>query len=93
MQTVPSLEAGDFIEAGGHRTHYHEAGSGETVVFIHGSGPGVTAWANWRNALPVFSSVFTCSRRTCSVSVLARGLKARRTQGHVGRSLDRVPAC
>jgi pimeloyl-ACP methyl ester carboxylesterase len=26
------------------------------VVFIHGSGPGVTAWANWRLALPVFAA-------------------------------------
>jgi pimeloyl-ACP methyl ester carboxylesterase len=50
------LESGDFIEAGGYKTHYHEAGSGETLVFIHGSGPGVTAWANWRLAIPVFAA-------------------------------------
>jgi 2-hydroxymuconate-semialdehyde hydrolase len=56
--TTTTLEAGEFIEAGGLRTHYHEAGSGETVVFIHGSGPGVTSWANWRNALPVFADRF-----------------------------------
>jgi 2-hydroxymuconate-semialdehyde hydrolase len=49
------LEAGDFIEAGGYQTHYHEAGSGDTVLFIHGSGPGVSAWANWRLMLPVFA--------------------------------------
>jgi pimeloyl-ACP methyl ester carboxylesterase len=73
MQTVPSLEAGDFIEAGGHRTHYHEAGSGETVVFIHGSGPGVTAWANWRNALPVFSERF----HVLAPDVLGFGFSAR----------------
>ena len=53
-QTV-TLESGDYIEAGGYRTHYHEAGSGDTLVFVHGSGPGVTAWANWRLALPVFA--------------------------------------
>ena len=50
-----ALEAGAFIDAGGRRTHYHEAGSGETVLFIHGSGPGVSAWANWRLMLPVFA--------------------------------------
>lgn len=50
-----TLETGDYIEAGGYRTHYHEAGSGEALVFVHGSGPGVTAWANWRLALPVFA--------------------------------------
>jgi 2-hydroxymuconate-semialdehyde hydrolase len=50
-----TLESGDFIEAGTYKTHYHEAGNGETLVFVHGSGPGVTAWANWRLALPVFA--------------------------------------
>jgi len=58
MPTATSLEAGDYLDAGGYQTHFHEAGSGEPVVFIHGSGPGVTAWANWRNALPVFSERF-----------------------------------
>ena len=55
---VDALEAGAYIEAGGHRTHYHEGGSGDTLLFIHGSGPGVTAWANWRLALPVFARSF-----------------------------------
>ncbi len=58
MPTATSLDAGDYLDAGGYQTHFHEAGTGETVVFIHGSGPGVTAWANWRNALPVFSEHF-----------------------------------
>jgi 2-hydroxymuconate-semialdehyde hydrolase len=50
-----ALEAGEYIDAGGYRTHYHETGSGEVLLFIHGSGPGVTAWANWRLAIPVFA--------------------------------------
>ena len=73
MQTAPTLEAGDYIEAGGHRTHYHEAGSGETVVFIHGSGPGVTGWANWRLALPVFAKHF----HVLAPDVLGFGYSAR----------------
>lgn len=47
-----SLQDGSFIDAGGIRTHYHESGSGPTVLFVHGSGPGVSAWANWRSILP-----------------------------------------
>ena len=50
-----ALEAGEYIEASGYRTHYHETGNGEVLLFIHGSGPGVTAWANWRLAIPVFA--------------------------------------
>jgi len=45
-------EIGRSIRAGGIETNYHEAGSGPPVMLIHGSGPGVSAWANWRLALP-----------------------------------------
>jgi 2-hydroxymuconate-semialdehyde hydrolase len=45
-------EIGRSIRAGGVETNYHEAGSGPPVILIHGSGPGVSAWANWRLALP-----------------------------------------
>jgi len=47
-----SLQDGTYADVRGIRTHYHEAGSGKPVVLIHGSGPGVTAWANWRLTLP-----------------------------------------
>ncbi len=45
-------EIGNFIQAGGVKTNYHEAGSGTPVILIHGSGPGVSAWSNWRLAIP-----------------------------------------
>src|SRR3954452_24898149 len=45
-------EVGRSIRAGGVETNYHEAGNGPPVILIHGSGPGVSAWANWRLALP-----------------------------------------
>ena len=41
-------------------TNYLEAGSGDPVVFIHGSGPGVTAYANWRLSLPLLADRFHC---------------------------------
>ncbi|MGO9155551.1 MAG: alpha/beta hydrolase, partial [Mycobacterium sp.] len=27
---------------------YHEAGEGTALLFLHGSGPGVTGWRNFR---------------------------------------------
>lgn len=48
-------ELGKWIEAGGLKTNYHDMGEGRPVILIHGSGPGVTAWANWRLNLPVLS--------------------------------------
>jgi 2-hydroxymuconate-semialdehyde hydrolase len=50
IEQVP--EVGKSIEAGGVGTNYHEAGQGTPVVLIHGSGPGVSAWGNWRLTIP-----------------------------------------
>lgn len=47
-----SPEIGRRIVAGGIETNYHDVGEGRPVLLIHGSGPGVTAWANWRLVLP-----------------------------------------
>lgn len=49
-------EIGKTLLANGIRTNYHDVGSGFPVLLIHGSGPGVSAWANWRLLLPVLSS-------------------------------------
>lgn len=55
MTITASLETGQYVVARGTSTHYHDAGSGQPVLFLHGSGPGVSAWANWRHALPALS--------------------------------------
>ncbi|ACY96128.1 alpha/beta hydrolase fold protein [Thermomonospora curvata DSM 43183] len=49
-------EIGRTVVANGIRTNYLEAGSGEPVILIHGSGPGVTAYANWRLTLPALGA-------------------------------------
>lgn len=51
-QTQDELERGRVVAAAGIQTTYHEAGSGAAVLLLHGSGPGVSAWANWRGVLP-----------------------------------------
>ena len=40
--------------------HYHEAGAGGDLLMIHGSGPGVTGWANFEGNLPIFAEHFRC---------------------------------
>lgn len=45
-------EIGNSITAGGLAVNYHDMGSGAAVLLIHGSGPGVSAYANWRLTLP-----------------------------------------
>ena len=36
------------------------AGSGEPLILLHGSGPGVTAFANWRGVIPDLAAQFRC---------------------------------
>jgi pimeloyl-ACP methyl ester carboxylesterase len=39
---------------------YYESGDGPPLLFLHGSGPGVTGWRNFRGVLPVFAEEFRC---------------------------------
>lgn len=50
-----SPEIGDSIVAAGLRTNYHDQGHGFPVLMIHGSGPGVSAYANWRLVMPALA--------------------------------------
>jgi len=53
--TSPSPEIGSSISAAGLQTNFHDVGEGFPALLIHGSGPGVTAWANWRLAIPALA--------------------------------------
>lgn len=48
-------EIGQTIDANGIATNYHDTGSGPPLLLIHGSGPGVTGWANWRLVMPALA--------------------------------------
>jgi pimeloyl-ACP methyl ester carboxylesterase len=55
VTTTTTETAGRTIDAGGILTHYHDAGTGEPVLLLHGSGPGVSAWANWQHNIPALA--------------------------------------
>ena len=56
--SVDDPELGRMVTTGGFRTNVHDRGAGRPVVLIHGSGPGVSAWANWRGVIPVLAERF-----------------------------------
>lgn len=56
--TNENPEIGLTIDAAGIATNYHDEGDGFPILLIHGSGPGVSAWANWRLNLPELAKEF-----------------------------------
>ena len=48
------------VKTGAFNTNYLEQGEGFPIMFIHGSGPGVSAYANWRLVLPKIAEVAHC---------------------------------
>jgi len=57
-ETQANPEIGRNVVAAGITTNYLDQGSGHPLVMLHGSGPGVTAWANWRLVIPAFSEKY-----------------------------------
>ncbi|MBC8092263.1 MAG: alpha/beta fold hydrolase [Pseudonocardia sp.] len=51
-------EIGRTVHVGDVATNYHDVGRGPVVLLLHGSGPGVSAWANWRGVIPELSQKF-----------------------------------
>ena len=39
---------------------YYDEGDGPPLLFLHGSGPGVTGWRNFRGVLPTFAPHYRC---------------------------------
>jgi 2-hydroxymuconate-semialdehyde hydrolase len=68
-----SPEMGVTINAAGWQTNVHDTGTGQPVMLIHGSGPGVTAWANWRLIMPSLAS----ERRVVAPDMLGFGYSER----------------
>ena len=68
-------EIGKAVRTNGLTTNLHDAGSGFPVALIHGSGPGVSAWANWRGVIPKLSQ----TRRVIAPDMVGFGYTDRPT--------------
>ena len=66
-------EISQSIVANGINTNYHDVGTGFPVLLIHGSGPGVSAWANWRLTIPALAA----QRRVIAPDMVGFGFSER----------------
>ena len=80
MTTRTSPEIANSLRIGDCTINYHDQGKGEPILLIHGSGPGVTAWANWRGVIPELSA----RARVIAPDMIGFGY----TQCPAGRRLD-----
>ncbi|MEV5833234.1 alpha/beta fold hydrolase [Nocardia sp. NPDC052112] len=57
---MDAADTSRHLTVDGLKLRYHEAGSGPPLVLLHGSGPGVSGWANFGANLPVLAEHFRC---------------------------------
>lgn len=63
----------------GNRLHYHDIGSGEPVIFLHGGGQGAGGWTNWQRNLQVFADA---GYRAIAPDALGYGLSSKPADGN-----------
>jgi 4,5:9,10-diseco-3-hydroxy-5,9,17-trioxoandrosta-1(10),2-diene-4-oate hydrolase len=56
--SLSKAETDRFVDVGGIRLHYNEAGSGPALICTHGGGPGANAWDNTRHVFKPLSEHF-----------------------------------
>ena len=49
-----------YADGGGIRYHYHDLGVGLDTIFLHGGGPGCTAWSDFGPVAPLFAADRRC---------------------------------
>lgn len=54
--TVTEQGSEKTVVAGGIRLHYHDIGSGDPIIALHGGGPGATAWSNFQGNIEALSA-------------------------------------
>jgi 2-hydroxy-6-oxonona-2,4-dienedioate hydrolase len=68
MEIQPAPQGG-YADADGVKYHYIDMGAGSPTIFLHGGGPGCTAWSDFGPVAPLFAR----DRRCYLVDILQYG--------------------
>ncbi|APH71672.1 alpha/beta fold hydrolase [Aquibium oceanicum] len=74
-----------YVIAGGLRTRYFEAGSGPTVILLHGSSLAIDAWSTWHLTIPALAKHY----RVLAPDLVGFGLTDVAADGHHVPRLER----
>jgi 4,5:9,10-diseco-3-hydroxy-5,9,17-trioxoandrosta-1(10),2-diene-4-oate hydrolase len=58
MSELTESGTSKFVELDGVKIHYHDAGKGETLVLLHGGGPGASSWSNFKGNIDELSQKY-----------------------------------
>jgi len=58
MPTLTEANTSKRIQTKSWDIHYHEAGSGQPLILVHGGGPGASGWSNFHPNIPYLSERF-----------------------------------
>ncbi|MBM3941170.1 MAG: alpha/beta fold hydrolase [SAR202 cluster bacterium] len=55
-QGLTDQGTGKYAQAGTYKVYYNDAGKGDTVVMLHGGGPGASGWSNYSRNIGHFAA-------------------------------------
>lgn len=58
MSTLTEANTSKRIQTKNWDIHYHEAGSGQPLILVHGGGPGASGWSNFHPNIPYLAERF-----------------------------------
>jgi 4,5:9,10-diseco-3-hydroxy-5,9,17-trioxoandrosta-1(10),2-diene-4-oate hydrolase len=73
--TLESDTSREIRTASGIKVHYHELGTGEPLILIHGGGPGAYGWSNYARNIEHFAK----THRTITVDLPGYGKSDKKT--------------